>query len=139
MSDPVSGIIGVVSASISLVDSIYKYTSSFKGAPKRAAELAAEVTTIGEVLRMLRDHLTRENAKSNAFERTSVLFFAANGCNQRLQQIHDTLSRLTSGGGLSRFLRRLKWPLDENDTVQAVAALHRYAQIFEFAFNLDGL
>jgi hypothetical protein len=73
------------------------------------------------------------------FDRTSVLFFAADGCKKRLEEIDDILSPLVSGSKTSRFLKRLRWPLDEDDTMQEVEALHRYAQLFEFALNIDGL
>ena len=138
MVDPTS-IVGLVSALASLADRIYHYTSSFKNAPKCAVDLGAEVAAVGHVLAMLRDHLQLENTRGRAFDRTSVLFFAADGCNKRLQEIDDILSPLVSGGKVSRFLSRLKWPLDEGDTIQEVEALHRYAQLFEFALNIDGL
>jgi hypothetical protein len=37
-----------------------------------------------------------------------------------------------------RELRRLKWPLDEQEHLQAVEAVHRYAQIFQFSLTIEG-
>lgn len=107
MADPAS-ILGLVSASVSFANGIYLYTSSFQNAPKCAAELGAEVTAVGHVLAMLRDHLQLENTKGRAFDRTSVLFFAADGCKKRLEEIDDILSPLVSGSKTSRFLKRLR-------------------------------
>jgi hypothetical protein len=56
MADPAS-ILGLISTSVSFAYGIYLYTSSFQNAPKSAAELGAEVTAVGHVLAMLRDHL----------------------------------------------------------------------------------
>jgi hypothetical protein len=140
MPDPVFGIVGLVSASIGLAAKIYHYVESVRHAPQHARDLAGEVMAIGGVLELLRSHVQRENAQGNAFERTSVLFFAANGCNERLEEIQSRLSALTSRSRLlSRAFHRLKWPLDEGETRGAVEALHRYAQVFGFALNLDGL
>jgi hypothetical protein len=138
MVDPTS-IVGVVSASVSLAERIYRYTSFFKDGPRHVADLGLEVNALTGVLGMLRDHLQRENAKKKAFERTSVLFYAVDGCNQRLQKIHDVLNPLASGSKTSRLWSRLKWPLNADDTFQEVAALHRYTQMFEFAWNIDSL
>jgi hypothetical protein len=138
MADPAS-ILGLISTSVCFANGIYLYTSSFQNAPKCAAELGAEVTAVGHVLAMLRDHLQLENTKGRAFNRTSVLFFAADGCKKRLEEIDDILSPLVSKGKTSRFLKRLRWPLDEVATMQEVEALHRYAQLFEFALSIDGL
>ena len=139
MADPVS-IIGIVIASLKLGDQICRYCASFKDAPRYAEDLVAQVAAVGEVLRLLRNHLEREQAKgSERFSNTSALFFSANGCHERLEQIHKFLAPLVSGTGALKFWRRLRWPLDRDNAADAVAGLHRYSQIFHFAVNLDGL
>jgi hypothetical protein len=45
MADPAS-ILGLVSASVSIANGIYLYTSSFQNAPKCAAGLGAEVKDV---------------------------------------------------------------------------------------------
>lgn len=139
MAEPTS-IIGVLSASAHLAEKIYVYFSAFKDAPRHAAELVAEVVVVGHVLGTLHTHLQQDGANgSNSFARTSVLFFAVNGCKKRLEEIHSVLKPLVSEKTILKFWSRLKWPLEKNDTIDAVAALHRYAQIFHFAASLDGL
>ena len=138
MADPTS-IAGLVSASVGLADRIYHYASSFKNAPKCVVDLGTEVTAVSRVLAMLRDFLQLEDTNQRTFEKTSLLFSAADGCNRRLQDIDNILRPLVSGSKTSRFVYRLKWPLDEDDTIQEMEALHRYAQLFEFALNIDGL
>jgi hypothetical protein len=74
-----------------------------------------------------------------AFDRTPVPFFAADGCKKRLEEIDDILSPLVFKSKTSCFSKRLRWPLDKDDTMQEVEALYHYAQLFEFALNIDGL
>jgi hypothetical protein len=126
MADPAS-ILGLVSTSVSFANGIYQYTLLFHNAPKCAVDLGAEVTAVGHVLAMLRDHLQLENSKGRAFDRTSVIFFVVDGCKKRLEEIDGILSPMVLGSKKSRFLKRLRWPLDEADTMQEVEALHRYA------------
>ena len=111
MAIPIS-IVSVITASAKLAHGIYVYASSIKNAPSYAQELAAEVAATETVLGSLRTHLELENLKGSAFDRTSILFFAINGCNQRLQEIDQKLSSLTSGSKTSRFKNRVKWPMD---------------------------
>ena len=92
MADP-AGVIGVISAGVSLSKKIFDYTTSFKEAPKCVADLAAETTALGATLDMLREHLQQETANSPAMKRTSALFFAADGCKIRLKEIEDGLNR----------------------------------------------
>ncbi len=139
MADPLA-ILGAISASVDLAERILKYFSEFRNAPRHAADLVGEVVAVGHVLGMLRSRLQGENAVGNAYNRTSVLFFAVNGCQTRLKEVHDILEPLLSAQpGIFKLWHRLKWPLEQDDVVEIVLSLHRYAQIFHFAVNLDGL
>jgi hypothetical protein len=115
---------------------IVKYFTYFRHAPKDGEELVAEVVAIEHVLETLRTHL---HEASSSFERTSVLFFAVNGCRKRLEAIHDTLRNLISNRPVLRFWERLVWPFERSETKDAVHALHRFTQIFNFALTLEGM
>jgi hypothetical protein len=139
MAEPTS-ILGAISASLHLTEKILEYSSSLRHAPQEAADLMTEVISIGHSIRSLRAYLEGENARgSNTFARTSVLFFAVNGCHSQLQAVHDTLDSVVSSKGFTRFWRRLEWPFQKKDVLSAVKALHRYAQIFHFAVNMDAM
>jgi len=74
------------------------------------------------------------------YNRTSVLFFAVNGCQARLKEVYDILDPLVSARSrMQRLWVRLKWPQEKEGAADIVLALHRYAQIFHFAVDLDGL
>jgi hypothetical protein len=139
MAEP-TAILGAISASVHLTENILEYFSSFRQAPQEAADLMAEVISIGHLSHSLRAHLERENARgSNVFARTSVLFFAVNGCHSQLQAVHDTLASVISSKKFTRLWRRLEWPLKKKDALVAIKALHRYAQIFHFTVNMDAM
>ncbi|KAI9771567.1 MAG: hypothetical protein M1839_002760 [Geoglossum umbratile] len=137
MPDP-TAIVGLISACVSLADKTYRYTSSFKDGPRCVADLNAEINAVYIVLQMLRDHLQRTNHEGRAFDRTSVLFFAGDGCRKRLESLENRLLPSVSENKLIRFLRRSKWPLDEADTIKEVEALQRYMQLFNFALTIEG-
>jgi hypothetical protein len=136
MADPAS-IIGTVSAIISLAQICADYTSKFKDAHKDAMDLLTEVIAIAHVLSSLKDLFVEQRV---AAARTSVLFFALNGCQERLHEIKAVVEPLVRRKkGLQGLWSRLKWPMERDDARDAVVALHRYTQIFHFAVNLDGL
>jgi len=139
MAEPL-GVLGAVSASVDLADRILKYFRGFRDAPRHAADLVGEVVAVGHVMGTLRARLQTANAAGNTYDRTSVLFFAVNGCQTRLQEVSDLLQPVLSDqSGLRKFWNRLKWPLEKDQAVEIILALHRYAQILHFAAELDGL
>jgi len=135
MADPAS-VIGILGVCLQVSKEIVKYSQDFKNAPRDAAELITEVVAIQHVLEPLRTHLKKASLRGNTFERTSVLFFAVNGCRKRLEDIHQVLNGFVSN---NKIWNRLVWPFERTETKDAVLALHRFAQIFHFALNLDGL
>jgi hypothetical protein len=125
---------GLISSSVSLAKKIYQYIDSVANAPQCAKDFAAEANVAAGVLQMLTGHL--QSQTNNSFDRTSVLFSAANGCKQQFEDIFKKLEPLT---GASHSFHRFIWPLHETDTRRAIESLHRYVQIFSFVFNLDGM
>jgi hypothetical protein len=134
-----AAIIGTLGVCIQLAKGIVSYSASFKRSTEVAQALGTEVAALDYVLCALRKHLEQEDGRgTNIFEQTSVLFFAVNGCQRQLQEIHDTLQPLVSGSMMQRIWGRTTWPFEKAETTEAVLALHRFAQIFHFALSLDG-
>ena len=139
MVDPTS-IVGVLGVCVQLAKEIIRYSTSFKHAPEHATNLVAEVAAVDHVLSTLHTHLEKENVKGRStFARTSVLYFAVNGCQKRLKDIHDTIQSLVSRNKYRKFWGRLTWPFEKSETMDAMFALHRFVQIFHFSLSLDGL
>jgi hypothetical protein len=142
MSDPAT-VIGTLSAAVALAQTCAKYISRFKSAHKDAADLLAEVVAVGHVLSGLQAHLVEQEGTTDRslYMQSSVLFVALNDCQKRLAKIKNDVEPevLKNKRLLARFWWRLKWPMEQVDAHQAVIALHRYAHLFHFAVNLDGL
>jgi len=139
MADPVS-LVGVVSASLHLAQKIHKYCGTFRDAPRHAAELNEEVVAIRHVLETLRTTLARQGPQSSVLlDRTSVLFFAVDGCQRRLKLICDALEPFTATSRVVRLWKRVQWPLERSETLEIVEALHRYLGILHFSATLDGV
>jgi hypothetical protein len=135
MAEPLSMTIGLVSSSVSLAQRIYVYIDSAQNATKVAKDFAAQVYATQGALEMLKAHLLHQD--SSAFERTSVLFAAANGCRTQLDSILRKITPLTKAKSSS--LHKWIWPFKESETRYATESLHHYVQIFAFVYNLDGL
>ena len=136
--DPAT-ILGMIASSAKIAHQIYSFTIAVKHAPSEVQDLTQELLAVANVLEMLRTHLEQERAKGREFHRTSVIFSSVDGCNKQLVEIHKKLSPVASGGRVTRFINRLKWPLTHQETMDAMAALHRYVQLFHFAVSIDGL
>jgi hypothetical protein len=140
MADPAT-VIGTLSAAVALAQTCAGYISKFKNAHKDASDLLTEVVAVGYVLNSLRAYLAEQAGKTgkSLYTQTSVLFIALDGCQTRLKEIKDVVEPLAVKKHPRGFWSRLKWPMERDDARDAVIALHRYAQIFHFAVNLDGL
>ena len=130
--------IGAVSASLHLTKEVIRYCQSFKSASAGAASLAQEVAAIAQVLQALRQSL-QNPPPGISFQQTSSssLLSSLQDCQRRMQDLEDSLAPHVSR--LGRLFKRAKWPLEHQETMENVEALHRFIQIFHFATTLDGL
>jgi hypothetical protein len=139
MADPVS-IIGLISATVHLTETISSQIPHFKDAPKEAEDLRKEVIAVGLVLEKLKSLLQQNAVTGNtSFTFTSALFSSVEGCQNKLKDICDSLELFPSERKIIRIWGRLKWVADRNNVLEAVASLHRYTQIFHFALSIDGM
>lgn len=145
MAEPVTAIVGLVSAAVSLADRIHSFTSKVRNAPDVARDLSYEITITKEALDMLGAHLRENNAVTDSYDRATVLYCAVDGCNRQLQRIEAKISGLlpagggSSRGGLPSLINRAKWALDKDDVMEMMQALRGYVHVFHFAVNLDGM
>jgi len=135
-----SSVISTVGSVITTGYQVYTYVSGVKNASKSARKLEVEAAALDQALRQIRGFLEkREAEKKTSYDRTSVLFRTLNGCNEELQSLLDQLSHFRSPHRLSRIFHRVTWPLNEDDTIKAAEALHRYAQIFQLSLATNSL
>ncbi|KAI9791792.1 MAG: hypothetical protein M1835_000095 [Candelina submexicana] len=141
MIDPftlATGLVGIISLTIEVTKITTEYTSGFQKAPTAIADLQQELVSLTEVLQQLNKFLESQQLKGSAFHDASVLCATKDACERKIIELHRKLSKHNAGGTLSKTLRRLKWPLDEEENRQAVEDLHRYMETFQFSLNIDG-
>jgi len=131
-------IIGAVSASLHLTEKVVRYCRSLRSASRDAETLADEVGAVEKGLQALRDAL-QQPIHHIPLPRTSSLFSAVQKCQAQLKGLETRLAPHASGTSIERLWRRVTWPLQHQDTAEAVRSLHRYVQLFHFATTLDGL
>jgi len=136
MAEYASAIAGLVSIGIDIVQIIYRYSSSVHEAPKSVARLSEEAASLQNVLEQLDAFLWKHQ---HDLTQASALFFATSGCNAWLADFKKRLPPLSSTRGVHRLFSRLKWPLDEKSTQQAAECIHRFAETFHFALDVQGL
>jgi len=135
MADPIS-IIGVISASLHLVEKVTTQIVHFKQAPGEADDLRKEITSVGVVLEILKSRIEQD---SGSFPHTTALFVYVQGCQRQLKSIGDSLELPASSRRIEHIWGRIKWASDRKNVLEAVDSLHRYAHIFHFALTSDGL
>ena len=129
-------ILGSVSASIHLTEKLIKYCRAFKSATVDAANLAEEVAAVGHALQTLQESI--ENPpRGLSFPKTSSLSASIRNCERRMRVLETSLAPHASR--FRNLLKRAKWPLRQQETAEAVQALHRFVQIFHYATTSDGL
>ncbi|KAI9717311.1 MAG: hypothetical protein M1812_004838 [Candelaria pacifica] len=141
MIDPftlTTGIVGIISLAIEVTKITAEYASGFQNAPTTITDLQQELTSLTEVLQQLTKFLKSEQLKGSAFHDVSVLCATKDACEKKISELRTKLLKHNTGGSLPKALRRLKWPLDEKESRQAVEDLHRYSQTFQFGLNIDG-
>jgi hypothetical protein len=131
-------VIGTLSASLHLTETVVKYCRSLRSASRDAETLGDEVAAVAQVLLVLRESLQHQT-RSIPLQRTSTLFSAIQNCQAQLKGLEARLAPHVSGSRLEKLWRRATWPLQHQHTIEAVRTLHRYVQIFHFATTLDGL
>jgi hypothetical protein len=134
----VSLVTGALSLSIQLTEATYKYITSVKDAGKSLRNLGSELSALSEVLRQMDDFLVQQGSKQ-PFHQNSVLVAAATSCVQQLECIKKKIERYEQLSGWRRAIHVAKWPLEEDETREVVAALHRCTQTFHFSLSLKGL
>ena len=97
-----------MSASIHLSEKLIKYCRAFKSALIDAANLAKEVTAVGQALQTLRGSI--ENPpRGLSFPKTSSLSASIRNYERRMQALEASL--VPHASRFRNLLKRAKWPL----------------------------
>jgi Fungal N-terminal domain of STAND proteins len=133
-----ASITGLIGFSLDSIALIYKFVTGVKDASQTVSKLQQELDSLKTVLDMLGALLKRDESE-NILQQTSALFKAANKCNRELRDLQHTLDGVSKGHVMWRVFHKLKWPLEEDDTVRVVESLNRYVTVFQLSLTVDGL
>lgn len=142
----VASIIGIAQLTGKLVQVEYDYIGGVKDAPSTLRKLVDELQSLSKVLTILQGHARKD--KSLKFTALQSL----NGQNGPLVGIHRELEKLLlklkpGGKGLRSSISwrlkgtisKLKWPLEEGETLEHIARIERYKSTFQLALSADHL
>ena len=118
---------------------LVKYFEDVSQASESARELLLELSTLTAVLGRLEQFL-RSDAKHLRFKQTSVLVAATLACKNKVNELESALRAMsthTKDHILSKGIRRLKWPFNEQEHRQALDDIRGYCQVFQFSLILD--
>lgn len=109
------------------------YIGAVKEADKDIDNLCQELTALGNVLAKLEQQASATNSQASAL---SELDTPLQRC---IAEMKDLQSKLKPKSGLRKVFRRLKWPLKEKETAQAISQIERHKSLFNLALTADQL
>lgn len=131
-----ASITGLIGFSIDCTLLVYKYIKGFKDTSKAVSRLQEELYSLKVVLDSVDSTLKKDG---HVLQRTSALFQAAKKCNHDLKELESTLDGVSKGHRMRRAFHKMKWPLDEADTIKTAENVHRYLTIFQLSLTAEGL
>jgi hypothetical protein len=139
MADPLSisaSVAGLLSLVIQVADGTYQYVSSARSASTTISSLLRELRALKTVLVRL-DDLTHSSYTEASGDAPIISPLDIEVCREDLQEIYRKLNNKLDGKGSTKALHRFAWPFLEDKTLQMVAKLHRYVEIFHLALSAD--
>jgi hypothetical protein len=136
-----SGVAGLLSLTITVIDVSHRYVSSVLGASKMVASYMRELIALKTLLFKL-DELTHSLESTNISGTPSPSFLASvdlDGCRIELENILQRLQKRSIASRTNVGFNKLSWPFVEQDTCRIVETLHRYRSIFHTALSADEL
>ena len=134
--DPFSlavGITGLVSLAGKTLKVVETYIHDVRHGKDAAAELLKELNVLTFNLLRLDEFLQTENETIQSFDDTSVLVTSTVACRNKLNLLHDKLSKRSKS-----LTNRLQWPFDAKEHYKTIQELRAFAQWIQFALTIDG-
>ena len=134
-----SGIAGLVSLTIEVIEISYKYISEVKGASRTVSRLVKELEDIKNVLQKI-DEISRETDDQEIFGAggSSLLNLKkSNDYVSLLDSLRDNLNKRMSDSSIRKRIKALTWPFTEEKTQALVESLHRHLETFTTALTID--
>lgn len=134
MADPL-GMAASIIALIQLTGALGTFSNGYIGSLRRASSdrrrLVEEFAALGLILQHL-----RERASANDDGALQGLAGPLANCRQELEALAVKMAPRKKKG-LRGVWMKLKWPLEEAETMQVVERMERYKTLFHFALTAD--
>lgn len=131
-----ASIIAVIQLTGALSTLTQGYISGVKRATSDRQKLVEELTSLGQVLEHLKVEITPAGC-TGTIEKTMMLQgleVPLRNCRTELQAL---VTKMQPVKGLRGAWRKLKWPLEEAETMQCIERVERYKTLFHFALTAD--
>jgi hypothetical protein len=135
-----SAVGGLISLGLEITTILNWYITTVNDAPRVAHDLLIELEALSRTLDLFKQKASSETG-ARWFPETSVLLASTNSCDERLRRLRKILEPLSDWepSKPKRLLYRVKWPLNEAQTKEEIAAFERLAQVFAFSLQIEGL
>jgi len=152
----VSGVAGLLSLTITILDGSLAYYASAKDASKSMSQLLKELISLKSVLSSIQDNIVTNPNISSAFKTTPSSSVVSNltlelveynfgkstpgileECSQCLNSILQKIQKGLRGDRGPTILKRLTWPFTEKEVLKEVGKLQRYRDILKTSLTMD--
>ena len=136
-----SGIAGLLSPTITVINVSYQYVSNAHGASKSISSYLQELASLKTLLIKL-DEIAHSLDTVEIFRECSPALLSMTSigqCQLVLDQLHSKLRKHNTGNLLSSHLNRLSWPYAEVETRRLIETIHRHRSTFETTLSANGL
>lgn len=142
MSDPFSvaagvmGIVGVSAQALKMCYQLYEYYDGVKNAPEAMRQIVNELEALEPLLYELRN-LAINHPRMHAVQAFTDRNGALDECRRSLEELVEVLNKDLGSKGVRRRIRKLKWPLSEEDTSRSLMRIERIKSTFTLGLSLD--
>jgi hypothetical protein len=136
-----SGIAGLLSLTITVINTSYQYVSSAHGASKSISAYLQELASLKTLLIKL-DEVAHSLDTVEIFRECSPALLSMTSidqCQMVLGQLQSKLLKQNTGNLLLSHLNRLSWPFAEVETRRLIETIHRHRCTFETTLSANGL
>ena len=136
-----SGIAGLLSLTITVMDISYRYISNAHGASKIISAYLQELASLKTLLVKL-DEIAHSLDTVEMFRECSpalLPMISIDQCQIELDQLYLKLQKQSTGNLLLSRLNRLFWPFTEVETRRLFETIHRHRGTFQTALSANGL
>jgi hypothetical protein len=136
-------IVGFTASIIAIVELVrkattlsYEYLRGVKRAPKDLGDLVCELGSLGKVLISVQHIADQNTQKLHVLHSLGLNNCPLHGIAAELNMVISKLES-ASKAGFRGSVERLKWPLQEAETMQHISRIERYKALFIFALSAD--